>query len=62
MKRKGSSIAAEIVADWRREEYYKKRIKQNKCIIDSKKQCDICKYKEVCENNNSNTIENITRI
>ena len=32
MKRKGSSIAAEIVADWRREEYYKKRIKQNKCI------------------------------
>lgn len=49
MRRKGSLIAAEIVADWRREEYYKKRIKQNKCIIDSKKQCDICKYREACE-------------
>lgn len=49
MKRKGSSIAAEIVAEWKREEYFKKRIKQNKCIIDSKKQCNICKYREACE-------------
>lgn len=49
MKRKGSTIAAEIIADWKREEYYKKRIKRNKCIVDSKKQCDICKYKEICE-------------
>ena len=49
MKRKGSSIAAEIVADWRREEYFRKRIKQNKCILDSKKQCNICKYREACE-------------
>ena len=62
MKRKGSSIAAEIVAEWRREEYFKKRIKQNKCILDSKKQCNICKYREACEDNNSNTIENITKI
>ena len=49
MKRKGSLIAAEIVAEWRREEYFKKRIKQNKCILDSKNQCDICKYREACE-------------
>lgn len=62
MKRKGSLIAAEIIEEMKREEYYKKRIKQNKCIIDSKKQCDICKYREACEDNNSNTIENITRI
>ena len=27
MKRKGSLIAAEIVADWKREEYYKKASK-----------------------------------
>ena len=62
MKRKGSIIAAEIIEEMKREEYYKKRIKQNKCIIDSKKQCDICKYREACEDNNSNTIENITKI
>lgn len=49
MKRKGSTIAAEIIADWKREEYYKKRVKRNQCIVDSKKQCDICKYKEICE-------------
>ena len=49
MKRKGSIIAAEIIEEWKREEYFKKRIKQNKCIIDSKKQCDICKYREACE-------------
>lgn len=62
MRRKGSSIAAEIVSDWKREEYFKKLAKRNKCIIDSKKQCDICKYREACEDNNSNTIENITKI
>lgn len=49
MKRKGSPIAAEIVADLKREEYFKKLAKRNKCIIDSKKQCDICKYREACE-------------
>ena len=62
MKRKGSLIAAEIIEEMKREEYFKKRIKQNKCIIDSKKQCDICKYRAACEDNNSNTIENITKI
>ena len=49
MRRKGSPIAAEIVADLKREEYFKKLAKRNKCIIDSNKQCDICKYREACE-------------
>lgn len=51
MRRKGSSIAAEIIADLKREEYFKKKIKRNKCIVDSKKQCNICKYREACEDN-----------
>lgn len=49
MKREGSLIAAEIIEEMKREEYFKKRIKQNKCILDSKKQCNICKYREACE-------------
>lgn len=49
MKNKGSIIAGEIIADWKREEYYKKKAKRNKCIVDAKKQCNICKYKEICE-------------
>lgn len=46
---KGSIIASEIIADWKREEYYKKKTMRNKCIVDSKKQCDKCKYKDICE-------------
>lgn len=49
MRKKGSTIAAEIIADWKREEYYKKKAIRNKCIVDDKKQCNICKYREICE-------------
>ena len=49
VKRKGSTIAAEIIADWKREEYYKKQVKRNQCIVDYKKQCNIRKYREICK-------------
>lgn len=51
MRRKGSQIAAEIIADFKREKYFKNKVKRNKYIIDSKKQCNICKYREACEDN-----------
>lgn len=46
---KGSRIASEIIADMKREEYFKKKAIRNQCIVDKKKQCDICKYQEICE-------------
>lgn len=45
---KGSKIAYEIESDWRREEYFKKKATRNQCIIDNKKQCHECKYKDIC--------------
>lgn len=49
MKNRGSIIAGEIIEELKREEYYKKKAIRNKCIVDAKKQCNICKYKEICE-------------
>lgn len=47
---KGSIIASQIINDMKKEEYYKRKVQRNKCVIDSKKQCDICKYQYICEN------------
>lgn len=47
---RGSRIAAEIVAEWKREEFFKKRaeyVKKKEQICD--KQCNKCKYREICE-------------
>ena len=43
---RGSNIAGEIIADWRRQEYYKKKGKRQRC---NNIQCSECKYKEVCQ-------------
>ncbi len=42
MRSEGSRIAAEIIEEWKREEYYKKKNKNIECIIDREKQCSIC--------------------
>ena len=49
MKRKGSIIAGIIETEMRREEYFKNKVRRMKCKLDNKMQCDICKYKENCE-------------
>lgn len=49
MRNEGSRIAAEIIEEWKREEYYKKKTKNTECIIDKEKQCNICNCKTVCE-------------
>ena len=45
---KGGRTAAIIAAEMRREKYFKNK-KRAKCIIDEKKQCEICKYQKICE-------------
>ena len=45
---KGSYIAEAIEREMRREKYYKFK-KRQKCIIDEKKQCDVCKFLKICE-------------
>lgn len=46
---KESRIAAQIESDLKREKFYKEKVVRMKCIVDQKKQCDICKYKGICE-------------
>lgn len=47
---RGSRIAGQIESELKREQYFKQKAIRNKCIIDNKKQCDECKYREICEN------------
>ena len=50
MIEKGSSIAAEIIADMKREEIFKKKYKRKEsCLVYDKKQCDNCNYIQYCE-------------
>lgn len=50
MRERGSIIAAEIVADMKREEIFKKKYRRNKgCLLHEEKQCDNCKYRQFCE-------------
>ena len=44
----GSWIAENIERDMRREQYYKNK-KRAKCIVDEKKQCNVCRYRRICE-------------
>ena len=47
---KGSYIAFEIDKEYKREQIFKKRARQQ-CVVDKEKQCDRCNYNEVCEEN-----------
>ena len=47
---KGSRLAYEIEEDLKREEAFKKKAIRQKCIVDNKKQCNICGYRDICEN------------
>lgn len=46
---RGSIIASQIIDDWKREKYFKQKAIRNQCIVDKKKQCNECKYKDICE-------------
>lgn len=45
---KGSRIADEIIQDWKREYYFKKKAIRNECIVNKKKQCKECRYQDIC--------------
>lgn len=45
---RGSYIAESIIRDMQRDKYYKDK-KRAKCIVDNKKQCNVCKYQKICE-------------
>lgn len=46
---RGSRIAAEIEQDIKREQYFKRKVIRNQCIINKEKQCDKCGYRDICE-------------
>lgn len=41
--------ASYVISEMKKEEYYKKKVQRQKCIVDNEKQCNKCKYEEVCE-------------
>lgn len=45
----GSRIADEIIQEQRREKAFKAKAIRMQCIVDKKKQCNECKYKDICE-------------
>lgn len=45
---RGSKIAEQIAIEMQRQQYYKNK-KRAKCIVDKKKQCNVCKYQKICE-------------
>ena len=47
---KGSILAGYIMSDYRKEKIYKNKKERAKCIVDNQKQCDRCKYIDICEN------------
>lgn len=46
---RGSILASQIESELKREKYFKQKAIRNKCIVDNKKQCNECKYQEICE-------------
>lgn len=54
---KGSLIAAIIESDLKRENYWKTKVTRQKCYIDKEKQCNVCKYKDICDQVEQNTIK-----
>lgn len=47
---KGSIIASQIVNEMKRAEVFRKKAVRQQCIVDKKKQCNICGYKDICDN------------
>ena len=45
---KRSSIADEIARDLALEQYYKKKVARQKCLVNNEKQCIKCKYQNNC--------------
>nr|DAF33174.1 MAG TPA: hypothetical protein [Caudoviricetes sp.] len=45
---RGSIIANYIDNEYRRRKFYENK-KRQKCIVDEKRQCDKCKYFNICE-------------
>ena len=41
--------ASYVISEMKKEEYYKKKVQRQKCIVDNEKQCSKCKYEEICE-------------
>lgn len=54
---KSSRIANEIIADLNREKYFKQKAIRQRCIVDKKKQCNICGYKDICDDAEKNKVE-----
>lgn len=46
---RGSSLAKVIDSEYRRKKFFENKRRQ-KCIIDEEKKCNICSYRQVCEN------------
>ena len=46
---KGSRIADEIIADMKREEFFKQRAIRNRCIKNKEKKCNECHYRNICK-------------
>lgn len=46
---KGSILASEIDREYKIRKIYEKK-KRQQCILNNKKQCDKCKYEDVCLN------------
>lgn len=53
---RGSSLAKAIDSEYRRKKFYENKRRQ-KCIIDEEKKCNICSYRQVCENNKEEDYE-----
>lgn len=49
MKAKGSILAAEIISDMKREEFFKQRAIRNRCIKNKEKKCNECHYRNICK-------------
>lgn len=43
---RGSFIAAQIIDEMKREQYYKKKVQREKC---KDKECSECKYQDICD-------------
>ena len=48
---KGSYLAVQIISDYRREQYMKRKAKRQKC---KNKDCIECKWNEICEDKEVN--------
>lgn len=47
---RSSRLADRIIQEQRREASFRKSAIRKECIVDNKKQCDKCRYIDICEN------------